>query len=401
MGVRSMDDELNQVPGFKASAIAAGLKKDGLKDLALFYSETEATTAGVFTTNKVKAAPVLLCMERITTGKARAIIANAGNANACTGKKGQENARFTAELVAKEIGIEPEEVLVASTGVIGAQLNMNTIEVAIPELVKNLSVGGIGDAAEAILTTDSFSKISIFEGKAGDTGYKILGVAKGAGMIMPDMATMLCFILTDIRIGQYELRRALSTSVAETFNRITVDGDTSTNDTVLVLANGMSGNIDLTDDQLKQFTKGMSEVTSELSTMIVKDGEGATKLVFIKVTGAASKRDAEKAARTVANSSLVKTAFYGQDPNWGRIMGALGRSDISMEEDKVSIWIDDIIIVEQGLGLGMEQEKGAAEKMRNSEFDLTIDLRQGDFEFQVTTCDLTHEYVSINADYRT
>jgi len=389
------------VPGFKASSVAAGLKKVKCPDMILIFSEKDATVSGVFTTNRVKAAPVLLNMESIKKGKARAIIANAGNANACTGEKGLKNARLTAELAARELGIRPEEVLVASTGVIGAQLDMDKVTRAIPGLVKGLSSDGIVAAAEAIMTTDLFSKISRFEGKAQGTPYRILGIAKGAGMIMPNMATMLCFILSDISIRPSQLQRALLSSVEKTFNRITVDGDTSTNDMVLILANGMAGNNPLKAKDYEEFNLGLRQVMAELSSMIAKDGEGATKLVYIKVKGAASGNDAIMAAREVSNSSLVKTAFYGQDPNWGRIMAVLGRSQIRLKEGEVAIWIDDIKIVERGLSVGTEQEKRAAKRMKNREFSVTIDLGLGEYEYQITTCDLTHDYVSINAEYRT
>lgn len=389
------------VPGFKASSVTAGLKKVKKPDMILIFSEEEATAAGVFTTNRVKAAPVLLNMERIKKGKARAIIANAGNANACTGEKGLENARLMAKLAARELGIRPEEVLVASTGVIGAQLNMDKMTRVIPDLIKGLSSDGIVAAAEAIMTTDSFSKISRFEGKAQDIPYRIIGIAKGAGMIMPNMATMLCFILSDISIRPSQLQRALLSSVKKTFNKITVDGDTSTNDMVLILANGMAGNNPLKAEDYEEFNRGLRQVMAELSSMIVKDGEGATKLVYIKVMGAATRNDAITAARAVSNSSLVKTAFYGQDPNWGRIMAALGRSQIRFKEGKVAIWIDDIKIVERGLGVGREQENMAAERMKNREFSIAIDLGLGEYEDQITTCDLTHDYISINAEYRT
>jgi glutamate N-acetyltransferase/amino-acid N-acetyltransferase len=303
--------------------------------------------------------------------------------------------------VGEELDIMPDDVLVASTGVIGAQLNMEKVIKAIPALVEGLSADGIYDAAKAIMTTDSFPKISRFMGEAGNVPYQILGIAKGAGMIMPNMATMLCFILTDIQIDAAELRRALESSVERTFNRITVDGDTSTNDTVIILANGMAGNVPIKENDYESFVKGLGNVMAELSTMIVRDGEGATKMVSVKVKGAATAKDAVTAARTVANSSLVKTSFYGQDPNWGRIMGALGRSGIVMKEEGIAIWIDDINIVSCGLGVGGDREKKAAEKMKEREFSLTIDLNQGKYEDEVLTCDLTHEYVSINADYRT
>jgi glutamate N-acetyltransferase/amino-acid N-acetyltransferase len=278
---------------------------------------------------------------------------------------------------------------------------MAKVSGAIPGLVKGLSEDSIPLAAEAIMTTDSFPKISLFEGKAGRFPYRILGIAKGAGMIMPNMATMLSFIMTDINIENSRLKKALSCSVERTFNRITVDGDTSTNDTVFVLANGMAGNDTLNADDYETFIKGMQEVMNDLATMIVKDGEGATKLVFINLKGAATEEDAMTAARNVANSYLVKTAFYGQDANWGRIMAALGRSGISMDEKEISIRIDDVKIVEGGRGTGPDQEKIAAERMKNRSFSVNIDLNMGGHEYNVTTCDLTHEYVSINANYRT
>ncbi len=388
------------VQGFKASAGAAGIKKNGGLDMALIFSEKPAASAGVFTTNRVKAAPVILSQENIRKGRVRAIIANSGNANACTGKAGLDNARREAELVARELGINPDEVLVASTGVIGAPLPMDRIERVIPELVKQLLPEGLQGAAEAIMTTDSFSKISRFEGEAGGKPYQILGMAKGAGMIMPNMATMLCFVLSDIHIDSIHLSKSVSFAVKSTFNRISVDGDTSTNDMVLVLANGMAGNGELTADEYERFHIGLTHVMDTLATMIVRDGEGATKVVYVKVKGAASQEDAETAARTIANSSLVKTAFYGQDPNWGRIMAALGRSNIRMEEEDVHMWIDEIQIVKQGLAVGDDAEKQASKCMAQKEFSVTIDLRQGKHEDQVVTCDLTPEYISINSDYR-
>jgi glutamate N-acetyltransferase / amino-acid N-acetyltransferase len=396
-----MDNKDYCVKGFKASSIAAGLKKNGAPDMALIYSERDAVAAGVFTTNKVKAAPVLLSMEHILDGRARVIVANAGNANACTGSEGLKNAGLTAEMIAKELGVNPDDVLVASTGVIGAQLDMDKVGKAIPGLVKGLSLDKVQLVAEAIMTTDSFPKISLFEGEAGGAAYRILGLAKGAGMIMPNMATMLSFILTDIDIQATQLKKALSYSVEKTFNTITVDGDTSTNDTVFIMANGVAGNGALNSEGYDEFTKGLQFVMKDLSTMIVRDGEGATKLVFINIKGAASVKDAEIAARNIANSYLVKTAFYGQDANWGRIMAALGRSGIAMQEKEVSILIDDVRIVAGGLAVGQDEEKKAAERMKEKSFSVTIELNIGNHDFNITTCDLTHEYVSINANYRT
>lgn len=396
-----MDNEKYIVQGFKASAVVSGLKKGNALDVALIVSEREAAVAGVFTTNKVRAAPVLLSERHVKNGKARAIIANAGNANACTGSPGLNDARTTADLVGKALGMSAEEVLVASTGVIGQRLNMGVVARAIPLLTEALSPDALPLVAKAIMTTDSFPKISSFEGQAGGRPYRIMGIAKGAGMIMPHMATMLCFILSDISIDPDTLKRALLSSVRSTFNRITVDGDTSTNDMVLVMANGLAGNGVLSAGEYDIFAGGLRDVMGDLARMIVRDGEGATKLVSVDIKNAFSSSDALKAARTVANSSLVKTAFYGQDPNWGRIVAALGRAEIEMIEERVDIWIDEVQIVAGGLGRGAEAEKRAAEIMTRKEFTLTIDLHQGAYHDRMVTCDLTHEYVTINADYRT
>ena len=388
------------INGFKAASCACGLKKNNALDLALIYSEKDAVTAAVFTTNKVKAAPVLLSMENIKDEKARAIIVNAGNANACTGEQGMNNAKKTTFTVADNLGILPEDVLVASTGVIGAQIDIAKIEKAIPELAKTLDSEGMEGFARAIMTTDSFPKIRTFGGEVNKVAYNIVGIAKGAGMIMPNMATMLCFVLTDINISGSLLKKALLQAVENSFNRITVDGDTSTNDTVFIMANGAAGNTEPDESSYHVFLEGLTGILYDLATMIAKDGEGATKLIHISVKGAVTPSDAKAAARTVANSSLVKTAFYGQDPNWGRIMAALGRAGIEMSEEKIDISIDDIKIVKCGLGLGKEQEKKAAELMKNPEFSIAIELNIGKYDEWITTCDLTHDYVSINADYR-
>ena len=396
-----MDEKTTTVRGFKAAAVDSGLKKGHGSDITLIVSERESSAAGVFTANKVKAAPVLLTREHISGGTARAIIANAGNANACTGKPGLTDAAHTTALVGKILGISPESVLVASTGVIGQRLDMEKVSRAIPELKASLSPEGIPMAAQAIMTTDSFPKISSFDGMADSRPYRILGLAKGAGMIMPDMATMLCFILTDVEIAPETLQNILRVATEKTFNRISVDGDTSTNDMVLMLANGMAGNTTLSETDRTQFEEGLTGVMEDLARMITRDGEGATKLVDVVVNNALSAEDALKAARTVANSSLVKTAFYGQDPNWGRIMAALGRADIEMDETHVDIWINDVQIVSGGLGKGVEAEKQAAQIMTQQEFILSIDLNQGSCRDHIITSDLTHEYININADYRT
>ena len=387
--------------GFKASTVAAGLKKNGAPDLALIFSEKEATAAGVFTTSLVKAAPVLLSMEHIGNGTARAIVANAGNANACTGSQGLEDARETIRRVSQFLEIDRKDILVASTGVIGKPLDMALVANALPQLQKKLGSKTMQDVARAIMTTDTFPKMSTYEGIAGGQPYSIAGVAKGSGMIMPDMATMLCFLVSDIAVDAETLQQNLMRSVQKTFNRITVDGDTSTNDTVFMLANGLAGNGALSDSDLDEFNSGITKVMDDLARMIIKDGEGATKFVSLEIKGAATSADALKGARTVANSPLVKTAFYGSDPNWGRIMAALGRSGIQFNASKTDIWIDDVQIVKGGLGCGEKQEKKAAEIMSGDAFRVLVNLGAGEFSETIYTCDLSHDYVTINADYRT
>ena len=389
------------VPGFLASAVSAGLKKTSELDLCLIFSKKKATAAGVFTTNKVKAAPILLSQERIKNGFLRAVVANAGYANACTGTQGLHDAIQTADMASKELGIAPEETVVASTGVIGAYLPCNLIIKALPDLVKNLSPDGFQSVAKALMTTDSFPKMSFFKGQADGHPFHLLGIAKGAGMIMPNMATMLSFLLTDINIDSHTLGPLFRLAAESTFNRITVDGDTSTNDVALIMANGLAGNRTLGAPDIKEFEKGLIEVMGQLSYMIAKDGEGATKTVIIKVHGAASSDDAHTAARVVGNSNLVKTTLFGQDPNWGRIMAALGRAGITMEEGKVQIWIQGIKIVDGGLMTGEDEERKAAEKMKQKQITITINLNQGKWKDRITTCDLTYDYIRINAGYRT
>jgi len=394
-------DIVYSVPGFTASAVSAGLKKGGLLDLCLIFSQSQAVVAGMFTTNKVKAAPVLLSQKRIKRGIARAVMINSGCANACTGEQGLRNAIQTAEMVSHRLDIDPDEVLVASTGVIGSQLPVHLFKQAVPALVRDLSPRGFESVAQAIMTTDSFPKVSYFEGTAGGAPFHLLGVAKGAGMIMPDMATMLSVVVSDISI-EYETLWPLFRSVADsTFNRITVDGETSTNDMVLIMANGAAGNSRLDATGKREFEKGLTSVMRELSYLIAKDGEGASKVVIIELLSAATDEDAHVAARTLSNSYLVKTAIFGQDPNWGRIMAALGRSGIMMEEHKVQISINGVAIVEGGLITSPEKEKEAAEQMQNEEITITIHLNQGNSSDRMVTCDLTYDYVKINAEYRT
>ncbi|HBG92272.1 MAG: bifunctional ornithine acetyltransferase/N-acetylglutamate synthase [Nitrospirae bacterium RIFOXYB2_FULL_43_5] len=388
--------------GFLFSAGEAAIKKPGRKDIALIYSKTEANIAGAFTTNKVKAAPVRLDMEKIKAGRGQAITVNSGNANACTGRKGMQDAAETALLTAKNLKIKPSLVYVCSTGVIGTPMPMEKIRAAIPVLTANLGRASLRHIVSAIMTTDTFPKAIAKKIKIKNRTGTMTGICKGAGMIAPNMATMLCFIMTDIAIEKRALSKALKDSVRKSFNRITIDGDMSTNDTALIMANGMLGNSEIKENSAsyKIFKNALDEVTCELSRLIVKDGEGATKLIVIEVEGAADEKEAEKAAFAVANSNLVKTAVYGNDANWGRIMAALGYSGIKFIEEKVSIHLGNIKVVNKGTGTGKDAEANNYLK-NNSEASILINLNKGSASAKVLTCDLTEEYIRVNADYRT
>ena len=387
--------------GFLFSTVEAAIKKPGRKDLALIYSEVEAGIAGTFTTNKVKAAPVKLDIKKIRSGKGQAIVINSGNANACTGKKGMKDAVEMVSLVAKRLNIKPSLVYVCSTGVIGIPMPMERIRPKISELADNLGRATIEDVAEAIMTTDRFPKIVKKKVKMGNKVGSIVGICKGAGMIWPDMATMLCFIVTDVAVKQKTLHKVLNDAVKKSFNRITIDGDRSTNDTALIIANGMLGNPQITEKSgtYPAFKKVLHEVTFELSKLIVKDGEGATKFIEIEVKGARNEADAEKAAFAVANSNLVKTAIYGNDANWGRIMAALGYSGVAIKEEKIDIYFGKLRIANKGLTTGKDKEAG--EVLRGKDIKIIIDLHLGRSSAKVLTCDLTEEYIRVNAAYRT
>ena len=387
--------------GFLFSTIEAAIKKPGRKDLALIYSEVEANIAGAFTTNRVKAAPVRIDMKKIKSGRGQAIIVNSGNANACTGEQGLRDANEMAGSVSKGLHIKPSMVYVSSTGVIGSTMPMERIRPAIAELVSGLGRSSFEDVAAAIMTTDTFPKIVRKRVRIGEQSGTIAGICKGAGMICPNMATMLCFILTDIAVDQKTLDRTLQEAVKKSFNRLTIDGDMSTNDTVLVMANGVLGNPPVTEknEAYLPFSKALLEVTTELSKMIAMDGEGATKFIEIEIKGAKNDFDAEKAALAVANSNLVKTAICGNDANWGRIMAALGYSGIFFREELVDIFIGKVKIVYKGLTTGKDKEAG--DVLKNKEVNIIIDLHLGKASAKVFTCDLTEEYIRINAEYRT
>ncbi|MEJ2685347.1 MAG: bifunctional glutamate N-acetyltransferase/amino-acid acetyltransferase ArgJ [Candidatus Sulfobium sp.] len=387
--------------GYSFSTTGAAIKKPGRKDLAVIVSEVPAVMAGCFTTNSVKAAPVRLCMKRIRSGRGQAIIVNSGNANACTGKQGMRDAEEIIYSTSKILGIPPSMFYICSTGVIGTPLPMGRINDALPALAGNRGISSIDDVAEAIMTTDTFPKVLHKRVRVGGKTGLISGICKGAGMIAPDMATLLCFLLTDIAVEQKTIASLLREAVRRTFNRITIDGDMSTNDTVLMMANGLLGNTPITgrSGYLGPFRKALHEVTYGLAKLLVSDGEGATKAIGVCVRGAKTPADAEKAAFSIANSNLVKTAIYGNDANWGRIMAALGYSGTRFREERTDISFNDVKVVKNGLSNDRDRE--AAEALKSKEIRITVDLHAGRSSAEVLTCDFTEEYVKINAEYRT
>ncbi len=387
--------------GFFFSTASAAIKKPGRQDLALIYSQAEADMAGMFTTNKVKAAPVKIDMKRIKSAKGRAIIVNSGNANACTGGPGMQDAIEMSRFVANGLRIKPSFVYVGSTGVIGKAMPMDRIKPKLQELIENVGRSSLEDVAAAIMTTDTFPKVIKKRIKIGDKRGVIAGICKGAGMICPRMATMLCFIMTDIAIHPETLDRTLHSAVKKTFNRLTIDGDMSTNDTVLLMANRMLGNPPITEksESYGAFRNSLDEVAYGLSKLVAQDGEGATKFIEVHVNGAVSEIDAESAAFSVANSNLVKTAIYGNDANWGRVMAAIGYSGAAMREEKVDIYFGKIKVVKRGLSAGMDKEASGILKQR--QIKVVVDLNMGRFSARVLTCDMTEEYIRVNAEYRT
>jgi glutamate N-acetyltransferase/amino-acid N-acetyltransferase len=388
------------VRGFKAAGVASGLKKSGQKDLGLIFSQVPANAAGLFTRNQVRAAPVHLDKERIKSGVCQAIIVNSGNANCCTGKQGMRDARTMASLAATELGIPEDLVLVASTGVIGEPLAIEKIETAVADLARLLQPEGIPDLARAIMTTDTVYKMVTGQGQLEGKTFTVTGVAKGAGMIRPDMATMLCFVCTDVEATSEVLKEALDKAADQSFNRITIDGDTSTNDTILIMANGLSDAVIQKPTHKTIFQKVLDNIFLDLAKQLVRDGEGVTKLVEVIVRGATSDTDARKVANTVAHSPLVKTAFFGEDANWGRIIGAVGRTDAAVDSDNIDVYFDDVQMVKGGMGCGKTVEAEATKILKKPEFAVTIDLNMGHGSNSIFTCDFSVDYVKINADYR-
>lgn len=387
-------------PGFKAAGVAAGIKKNGKKDLGLIVSDAPAAVAGLFTRNIVQAAPVVLDRQRVAGGICRAVIVNSGNANCCNGEQGMQDALAMTALVAEGLGVPEDQVLVASTGVIGAPLPVEKIRESVPMLIASLSAEGMLDCATAIMTTDTVPKVVTRQGELDGKPFTVTGMIKGAGMIRPDMATMLCFIMTDAKAEPEFLKQTLLRSANLSFNRATIDGDTSTNDTVLVMANGVSGAVVRGAEDENVFQSLLDDVCLSLTRAMVRDGEGVNTLVELRVVGAFSNEDALRIADTVAHSPLVKTAIFGRDANWGRIMGATGRAGVDFDPEKIAILFDDVKVVEGGRGCGADAEARAARVMQQPEIILTIDLNMGSGSAVMLTCDFSVDYVKINADYR-
>jgi glutamate N-acetyltransferase / amino-acid N-acetyltransferase len=389
--------------GFKAGGIACGIKKNQQLDLAVIASDIPATAAGIFTTNKVQAAPIYVSKQHLLKGTAQAIIANSGNANACVGPAGMQAAETMAAAAAITLGIVSDSVLVASTGVIGVLLPVEKVQTGLKQNSGFLKASGGGEAARAIMTTDTFPKEVAVEFELDGIPIRIGGIAKGSGMIHPNMATMLGFITSDVAIDQKLLQKALHRAGDLSFNRISVDGDTSTNDCLFILANGKSGNkpIVTIGPNYQIFEDTLSNVCIQLAKMIARDGEGATKFVEIKVVGADSEAEAVKAGKAVATSNLVKTAIFGEDANWGRVLAAVGYSGIEFDPATTDIYLGDLLVCQSGVGLVFDEAK-AKRILAQKDLLITIKLSaNAKYEASVWTCDLSYDYVKINGSYRT
>jgi len=395
------------VPGFRVSAVASGMRYMGRPDLALIVAEPEdgATAAGVFTTNQFCAAPVIVCEEHLRSSSAiTGILINAGIANACTGEAGLMRARETTRLAAQALKVAPERILITSTGVIGLQLEVEPVVRSLPELVEDLRVDGWDRVARAIMTTDTVPKLASAQVQIGEKLITIGGVAKGAGMIAPNMATLLAFVCTDAAIEKSVLEHWVRVAADTSFNAITIDGDTSTNDSLLVLAGGVAANPVITEENSAEsqlFGEALKAVLLDLAKQIVMDGEGATKLIEIRVTRALDEASARLVAFTVANSPLVKTAFFGEDANWGRIICAAGRAGVYLIPERVTLHFNGLCVFREGAPVGgQETEEKATEIFRQKEITVNLDLALGSSSFTTYTCDFSYDYVKINASYR-
>ena len=388
--------------GFKLATAEAGFKYRGRPDLALIVSETGASCAGVFTTNLFQAAPVQVALSNLKKSSGiRAVLVNAGQANACTGDTGVFNCRKTLEVLAGLLGLSPEDILPASTGVIGDHLKMDLFEKYLPMLVDNLGHSTGADAARAIMTTDTFPKTSSCEVSLSTGGIRLWGMAKGAGMICPNMATMLGFILTDLKIDPSLWQKMVLAAIDKSFNALTIDGDTSTNDCVFALAGGLSNAEISGDAEFEKVSTALEGLCRDLAYQIVRDAEGGTRVLRIEVRGAGDESQARLAARTVGNSPLVKTAMYGGDPNWGRIVAALGRSGAEFDPDKVRVSLAGVEIFRSGRPVDMDRDLVFEPLLKAADIDISIDLGAGSGEFTLLASDLTEKYIQINAHYRT
>lgn len=408
MSIKFIDGSVTAPKGFSASGIHCGIRKNKSKrDLALIFCEKPCTAAAVYTTNLVKSAPILVTRDHLEDGIAQAVICNSGNANACNAD-GVEVAEKICMLVADELKINPKDVIVGSTGVIGQKLSIDPIQNTLPELVKELSsdVVGATNAAEAIMTTDLIKKEFALETEIDGKTVRIGGISKGSGMIHPNMATMLCFITTDAAISADMLKLAVKNVADKTFNMVSVDGDTSTNDTLSVMASGLAGNTEITtqNDDYNKFTEALTELCRKLSKAMAKDGEGATKLLVAKVSGAKTENDAKGVAKTVVCSSLLKAAMFGADANWGRVLCAIGYSGCDVDINKVDVSFESkagrVEVCKNGSGIDFSEEI-AKKVLTEDEIDIIIELNDGDGFAEAYGCDLTYEYVKINGDYRT
>ncbi len=397
-----MTTPIPSVRGFRFASVAAGIKKTGLPDLALAVADKPVTTAAVFTQNQVFAAPVKIARERVKQGKCQAVLVNSGNANACTGKAGLEATLRTTQAVADALSISSKLVVPASTGVIGQVLPTDKVVAALPELVKKLDGVSACDFSQAILTTDLGAKVSTRSLRVGKETVTVLGMAKGAGMIHPRMATTLAFVFTDAAIGAPLLTRALRAATDQSFNIATVDGETSTNDTILVMASGASNTpvLKAADRAFKLFQAALQAVLRELAEMIVADGEGAEHVADVEVRGTKNDADARKVAQRIATSLLVKTAMHGKDPNWGRILSAAGMAGVKFDGEKATIHINDTQIVKDGVGLGREAELKAALIMAGPRYAIRVGIGRGKGRSSYLTCDIGHRYIDVNAGYR-
>lgn len=392
--------DIGVIDGVRFSSAAAGVKYKGRTDVMLAQLSAGSTIAGVFTSSATRSAPVLDCQEKLglISDEGAAIIVNSGNSNAFTGKIGTDAMKAVVNGVADKLSLSPERVFSASTGVIGEPLPADRIINKLDDLVRDLSENGIEDAARAIMTTDTYAKGAVAEVQIGAKTVKIAGIAKGSGMIAPDMATMLVYLFTDAQVPQEDLQTLLSEVNKYTFNAITVDSDTSTSDTVLLAATGGS-KVVVTKDTT-EFKAGLHSVMRDLAHQVVRDGEGASKFVEIEVIGAQNERDAKTHAFAIANSPLVKTALAGSDPNWGRIVMAIGKSGALADRDRIKIWFGDILVATDGFVAPSYTENDGATYMQQAELKITVNIGLGSGCFTAWTCDLTHQYVSINADYR-